>query len=46
MKRVADGSKPVVVVPPVLKPIEVEVPLIGVAPEFGDIAVAVAVLPD
>jgi len=33
-------------VPPVVKVVEVQVAIVGVAPEFGDIVVAVAVLPD
>ena len=46
MKRVANGQEPIVRVPPIAKPVEVEVALVGVAPETGHIAVAVAVLPD
>ena len=45
-KRIANGQEPIVVIPPVVKVVEVEVALAGIAPEFRNIAVAVAVLPD
>jgi len=45
MKRVSDCQEAVVVVPPVLKPVEVEVALARVAPEAGDVPVVEA-LPD
>ena len=44
MKRVSNCEEPIVVIPPVLKPVEVEVALVGVAPEIRD--VPVVVLPD
>ena len=45
MKRVSDCQEAVVVVPPVLKPVEVEVPLVRIAPEIRDVPV-VEVLPN
>lgn len=45
MKRVSNGEEPVVVVPPVLEPVEVEVALVGVAPEVRDVPV-IKVPPD
>ena len=45
MKRVSNCEEPIVVVPPVLEPVEVEVALVGVAPEIRDVPV-VEVLPD
>ena len=46
MRRVSDGEETVVLVPPVLEPVEVEVPLVGVAPEIRDVAVAIQMPPD
>ncbi len=45
MKRVADCSETVVVVPLVAPPIEVQVALFGVPVEVRDVAVVVQVLP-
>lgn len=45
MKRVSNGEEAIVVVPPVLEPVEVEVALARVAPEVRDIPV-IEVLPD
>lgn len=45
MKRVSNCEKAIVVVPPVLKPIEVEIPIIRVAPEIRNVPI-VKVLPD
>ena len=46
MKRVSDGGEPVDLVPPVLEPVEVQVPLRAIPVEVGDVAVAVRVPPD
>ena len=46
MKRLAEGQEPIVRIPVVLEPVEVEVPLATVAIEIADVAVAVRVLPD
>ena len=46
IKKVADGEEPIVVVPVVLVPVQVEIAL-GVVPvEVGDVAVAERALPD
>jgi len=45
MKRVSNCEEPVVIVPPVLEPVEVEVALARVAPEIRDVPI-VKVLPD
>ncbi len=45
MKQVSDCEEVVVVVPPVLEPVEVEVALVGVTPEVRDVPV-VEELPD
>lgn len=46
MKRVSDGGEPIILVPPVLEPVEIEVALAIVLPKFRDIPVAIAILPD
>lgn len=46
MKRLAEGEEPVVRIPVVLEPIEVQVTLAIVAIEIADVTVAVRVLPD
>jgi hypothetical protein len=46
MKRVANGSESVDLVPVILEPIEVQVALTAVSVQIRDIAVAVRVLPD
>lgn len=43
MKRVADGEEPVVVVPVVVDPVQVEVPAIVIVPQIRDVAVTVHV---
>ncbi|MBI2642408.1 MAG: hypothetical protein HYW97_00995 [Candidatus Wildermuthbacteria bacterium] len=45
MKQIANRGKTVVLVPLVLEPVEVQVPLVAIVPEFGDVPVAVRVLP-
>ncbi|MEK7565017.1 MAG: hypothetical protein AAB501_02155 [Patescibacteria group bacterium] len=40
------SKEPIVLVPPVVVPVEIQVALTGIAPEFGHVAIAVAVLPD
>ena len=45
-KRVSDGGEPIIVVPLVVEPVQVEVTLVIVLPEFRDVSVAIAVLPD
>ncbi len=45
-KRIAAGKETIVLVPPIVKPVEVQVALVGIVPKFGNVAVAVAVLPD
>lgn len=42
----ADGQETIVVIPVVLEPIQIEVPLVGIAPEIGNVPVAIPVLPD
>lgn len=46
MKRVANGKKPIVIEPPALKPVEVEVASVGIAPKSQNAADANAVPPD
>lgn len=46
MKRVSGGEEAIVLVPPVLEDVEVEVPLAVVPVEVSDVAVAKAVPPD
>lgn len=46
MKRVADRKKTIVRIPPILQPIQVQVPLRGIAPEFRDVTIAVRIPPD
>ena len=43
MKRFADGEEPVVVVPVVVDPVQVEVPAIAIVPQIRDVAVTVHV---
>ena len=46
MKRISDGQEPVVAISLIVKPIEIEIAPVVVVPKFGNIAVAIAVLPD
>lgn len=46
MKRVSDSDETVVLVPPVLEDVEVQVPLVAVPVEVRDIAVAIQMPPD
>ena len=46
MKRVSDSGETVVLVPPVLEPVEVQVPLGAVPVEVRDVAVAIRIPPD
>jgi hypothetical protein len=43
VKRFADGEEPVVVVPAVVEPVQVEVPAIVIVPQIRDVAVTVHV---
>ena len=43
MKRVAHGEEPVVVVPVVVDPVQVEVPAVVIVPQIRDVAVTVHV---
>lgn len=43
VKRFADGEEPVVVVPVVVDPVQVEVPAIVIVPQIRDVAVTVHV---
>ena len=45
MKRVSDGSKPAMVIPPVVEPIQVQLALVVPVIEIRYVAVAIAVLP-
>jgi len=45
MKRVSDGSKPAVVIPPVVEPIQVQLALVVPVVEIRHVAVTIAVLP-
>ena len=45
-KQIVKGKEPIVIVPSVVVPVEIQVALTGIAPEFGHVAIAVAVLPD
>lgn len=42
-KRFADGEEPVVVVPVVVDPVQVEVPAVVIVPQIRDVAVTVHV---
>lgn len=46
MKRVSDREKTIVWIPVILEPIEVEVPLVAIVSGFGNVPVAVRILPD
>jgi hypothetical protein len=46
MKRFAKGEKTPVSIPPIVKPIEVEVALPVIPIQIGHVAVAIAVSPD
>lgn len=46
MKRVSDSGEAVVLVPPVLEPVEVQVPLGAIPVEVRDIRVAIQMPPD
>ena len=45
IKRIADRGKPIVRVPPVAPPIQIQLALASVAVEIRDVAIAVRVLP-
>lgn len=45
MKRVSDERETVEATPPIVEPVEIELPVAGVTPEIEDVRVAVRVAP-